>query len=277
MQVVSVSAVCALGAFGGATATAAPITASGSGHATVSKIPTGGKIKSARSSIDPATGVWTTTVTFDAAQSATVASALRVSLSPDGSGRSFGWVADTDPDRINLPQTNPDYFSTAYTGTPGAPTSITFNAERTAVTLTATDPGFVGYKPDVVRISTGERDGGFEYSSATFFLGPVAPKTTIPAKAKHLTAAKGGTIRIPLNALKTKADRRITLKLHGRQLGLKSLPAKYSSRREAVIRLSKTGIERLGRGNRTVVLQVETRLDNGSHAYARKTVKLRRR
>lgn len=276
LRVLSVFAVCAVGALGGATAIAAPITATATGHSQFQAAPTGGKIETVTSSVDPATGVWTTAVTFDAAQSAQSASALRISLIPLGKGIGFSWTADTDPAHINGPQPNPDYLSTGYFGTPGAATAVAYNADRTVLTLTATDPALVGYTPDYVRLSTAERGGGTEYSTASVFLGPVAPKTTIPAKARQLTAAKGGTIRIPLNALKTRADRRVTLKLGGKQLALKSLPAKYSSRREAVVRLSTTGIRRLGTGNRTVVLQVETRLGNGSKAYARKTVKLRR-
>ncbi|WP_026909523.1 hypothetical protein [Patulibacter minatonensis] len=156
-------------------------------------------------------------------------------------------------------------------------TSIAFNAEKTVLTLTATDPALKGYKPDYVHVTTAERGGGTEYSTADAYLGPVAPKTTIPSKARQLTASSAGTIKVPLSALEAKADRRIIIKLGGQQLGLRSLPAKYSSRREAVIRLSKTGLRRLGRGNRTVVLQVETRLKNRSSAYVRKTIKLRRR
>lgn len=277
LAVLSVSAVCALGATGATLASAAPISATASGHATAGVVPTGARIRSVTSSVDPATGVWSTAVTFDAAQSAQSASALRVALLGLGQARGFGWTADTDPDRIGLPQTNPDYLDTAYGGTPGASTSIAFNAERTVLTLTATDPGLVGYAPDYVHVTTGERGGGTEYSAADAYLGPVAPRTTIPAKARQLTAAKGGTIRVPIAPLTTKAERRVQIKLGGEPLGLKVLPAKYSGRREAIIRLSKTGLRRLGRGNRKVVLQVETRLDNRSHAYARRTVRLRHR
>lgn len=278
LAVLSVSAVCAFGAFGVPTVLAAPIAATAPGHAAFGSIPTGGKIKTVHSSVDPDAGGWTTTVTFDAAQSAQSASALRVGLVPLGRlTPDRTWTADTDPDRINQPQTNPDYLTTGYGGTPGAATSIAFNADRTVLTLTATDPALKGYEPDYVHVTTSERAGGTTYSEADVYLGPVAPKTTIPAKAKQLTSSRRGTIKVPLAALKTKADRRVQIKLNGQTLGLKVLPAKYSARSEAVIRLSKTGIRRLGAGNRTVVLQVETVLPNRSHAYARKTVKLRRR
>lgn len=276
--VLSASAVCSLGVTGGPSALAAPITATASGHATFGAIPTGGKIKSVRSSVDPDTGVWTTAVTFDAAQSAQSASALRVGLVPLGRlVPDRTWTTDTDPDRLGLPPLSADHLAPSYTGAPMPAGAIAFNAERTVLTLTAADPTLKGYRPDYVHVTTAERSGGTQYSEADVYLGPVAPKTTIPAKAKQLTASKGGTIKVPLAALSTKADRRVQIKLRGQKLGLKVLPARYSSRTEAIIRLSRTGIRRLGTGNRTVVLQVETVLPNRSHAYARKTVKLRRR
>lgn len=160
----SASAVVALSAAGGTPALAAPITASASGHATFPAVPTGGKIETVTSSVDPATGAWTTAVTFDAAQSAQSASALRIMLLGAGNAPRFGWTADTDPDRINLPQTNSDHLTTTYGGTPGAATSIVFNAERTVLTLTATDPALLGYTPDYVHVTTSERAGGTDYS-----------------------------------------------------------------------------------------------------------------
>lgn len=277
LSTTAVVAACALGVVGAPGAQAAPITATAAGRTVFGAIPTGGKIRTVRTSVDPDTGVWTTTVTFDAAQSAQSASALRIGLHGLHGGPGFGWTADTDPDRIALPQTDPDRLPTTYGGSPGAATSIAFNPERTVLTLTTTDPALKGYAPDYVHVTTAEREGGTEYSTADAYLGPVAPRTTIPSRARQLTASSGGTIKVPLSALSTRADRRIIIRLHGRVLGLKVLPATYSARREAVIRLSRTGLRRLGRGNRTVVLQVETRLDNRSNAYVRKTVRLRRR
>lgn len=263
-------------AAGASSASAAPITKTASGHAVFGAAPTGGKIRTVTTTVDPETGLWRTAVTFDAAQSAQSASALRVSLTqqrpadPDAT-----WTTDTDPTRLGLAPASADYLLPTYNGVAPPAGALSFNAERTVLTLSATDPRLVGTEPDVVRLSTAERGGGTEYSTAELFLGPVAPRTTIPARARQLTASTGGTIRVPLAALTTRADRRITLELGGRLLGLKSLPAKYGGRREAVIRLSKTGLRRLGRSNRKVVLQVRTRLDNGSEASARRTVRLR--
>jgi hypothetical protein len=257
---------------------AAPITRSASGHAVFGAIPTGGKVESASTSVDPGTGAWRTTVTFDAAQSARSASALRVALTqqkPVDAGAT--WTTDTDPTHLGQASASADFLQPTYNGVAPPAGALAFNADHTVLTLTVTDPKLVGTTPDVVHVSTAERAGGTEYSTADLFLGPTAPKTTIPARTRQLTASGGGTIHVPINALPTKADRRVTIKLNGQLLGLKSLPAKYSARREAVIRLSKTGLRRLGTTNRRVVLQVETRLDNGSHAYARRTVRLRRR
>lgn len=259
-------------------ATATPITRTASGHAVYGAIPTGGKIKTVTTTFDPDTGLWRTAVMFDAAQSAQSASALRVALvAQKSAGIGATWTTDTDPTHLGQAPASADYLLPTHNGTTPPAGALTFNAERTILTLTSTDPKLIGTKPDVVHLSTAERGGGTEYSTADLFLGPVAPKTTIPARTRQLTASTSGTIRIPLGALQRSADRRVMLKLHGRLLGLKSLPAKYSARREAVIRLSKTGLRRLGRSNRRVVLQVETRLDNGSKAYVHKTVRLRRR
>lgn len=277
VAILTLCATVGLGALGAGPALAAPITGSAPGRATFPAVPTGGEIRSASTSVDPDTGAWSTTVRFDAAQSAQSAVALSVALVPQGTTLprwSFG--TDTDPDRAGLPPVSGDYLSPTYGGFPAPAGSIVFSPDRTSVTLTSTDPTRVGELPDYVAVGTGERGGGTGYSAARIFLGPTAPRTTIPARAARLTASAGGTIRVPLSALKTKAERRVTIELNGSLLGLKVLPAKYSARREAVIPLSKTGLRRLGSGNRKVVLQVRTGLDNGSLTFVRRTVRLRR-
>lgn len=278
LAALTVTAACAVAALGAGSAVAAPISGSASGHAEYGAIPTGGKIAGVTSSVDPVTGVWTTAVTFDAPQTAQAASALRVGLlTPDRAKQQFGFTTDTDPDHLGGAPASADYLSPTYGGSAGAVTSMTYDPTRTVLTLTATDPGLVGYTPDYVRVTTADRGGGTEFSVASVYLGEVAPVNALPAKSRQLTASRGGVIHVPLNALRTKADRRVLIRLHGQVLGLKTLPEKYSGRREAIIRLSKTGLRRLGSGNRTVVLEVGTALDNTSKAYAYKTVKLRRR
>jgi hypothetical protein len=265
-----------LPALAAAPASATPITRSAPGHTVSGASAPGHAIRSVTTTVDPDTGLWRTVVTFDAPQSDETANALSVSLTPQGSASTgSGWAVDTDPARIGVAPVAPGPPAPTYDGAAPPPGALGYDADRTALTLQVTDPKLVGVRPDVVRVSAADPDGGPASSTASVFLGPTAPKPSLARAGRHLVTSRTGLITVPIRPLASRAAQRVAVSLPGTfGIGLKSLPAKYWRRTSVTFRVRTKSVRRTAR---KATLSRTTWLPNGSKASASRAVTIRRR
>ncbi len=251
---------------------AAEVSASASGTLGRPKVPLTQQIKTVKTTVDEASGTWTTTVRFRAAQSAATARDLVLNLAAeDGPANRGTWLLRTDPN------------ATQATYTPSTPpmpgtepvAAASFDPSRTLLTLRATDPQLVGIRPDVVRVDLNDR--GETLSGATAFLGPVAPRPTIPKAARRLTAQKDGVVRVPLTALPRPAERFVRIyTASGFRLAAGYLSAHDYRSTVVELRVPQRELRRLSKQLRTGRLTVRTQLPNTSEVVVKRTVRLRR-
>lgn len=261
-----------------AAATAAPVTAAGTimQHGDAYR---GSQLGRAVTTVDPATGEWSTRVSFSVPQTAANAADLLVSLKPVGKRLpAWTWTTNTDLAKAAQPATvSQRWLPTAFNGTPlpaeGA--SVAFEPGNTTLVLRAVSPSLVGVDPDVVGVSLNRPGTEQQVSVATAFLGPRAPKIAVQRAARTLTLRSDRTIDVPLAALSRPAARRVALYIGRTPVGVKTLPAKYSRRTVATVRLSAKDAARIARAGR-VKLAVRAWLDNGSTSTDGATVTVRR-
>lgn len=265
---------CALGL--PAVATAAPVTITVPGHDDASPVAPEDRIKTLATTIDPATGAWSTTVAFSAPQQASPGLGLRVSLQLVGSRASAAsWYLRTAPGPSSLQYENP-VPAVVY---PAPPTTATFNAERTALTVQVTDPQLVGRVADKLSATLHDPDvNGGGASVAEAFFGPRAPHARVPAAAKRLVVGAGGRLRIPLSPLPARAQRTVMVNLpHHHALTGAVIPSDGYRRRSVSVRLSADQLRHLSRAPRSVTLVIRTMLPNGDKANTSAAVSIRRR
>lgn len=270
-----VLAACALTA---GPAGAAPVTASGPGTADNAAVPQAQRIRTATTTVDPASGAWSAKVTFAAPQSAATAARLGVALGLVGEKLPMhGFSVKTDPDDLllnyahTLPPNDP-------TPIPAAPSTASFDATRTVLTFSTVDPVLVGKAPDVVHVSLAPIDDPGAFSTAHLVLGATAPTPKIASSAARLTVSKGRLLTVPLTPLRTPAAQRIEVFARdGHRVGFRTLAASYAKRRSVQIRVSPTGLKHLSRSYRTGRVAITTSLDNGSKATAKRAARIRRR
>jgi hypothetical protein len=236
----------------------------------------GHAIRSVAATVDPDTGLWRTVVTFDAPQSDRTANLLVVSLTPRRStSASASWTTDTDPATLGQRPLDPNLATPSYGGAPPAAGAMTFDAGRTVLTLTVTDPKLVGIDPDFVRASASDRTGGPTSSTVDVFFGSTAPKPSLAGTGRHLVTSRTGLVTVPIRPLASPAAQRVTVSLPGTfGIGLKFLPAKYWRRTSVTFRVRTTSVRRTAR---KAILSRTTWLPNGSKASVRRAVTIRRR
>lgn len=275
-QIPAAAAVGLVAAFGASQAAASPIAASGPGRALgIHAAPAAQQIKKLSTSVDPETGDWTSAIEFRAPQPAADATRFNVSLKPVDAGLIATWTGRTDPGDLGLvynPVSAP--FPAGAAPTPAA----SFNAERTVLALKIGDPHVIGSSPDYVRAVLTSPDGNSQLSEARAFLGPVAPRVSVPRSAAHLVVSRSRVLKVPLAPLSTPAARRIYVYSgDGHRVGARTLSAKYSRRASVTIRVTTTSLRHISRRSRSARLEVQNSLENGSVATKTQTVKLRRR
>lgn len=262
---------------GAAVANAAPVTASGTivhygeGYR-------GSQLARFATTVDPDAGEWVSRVTFSAPQTANNASDLIVSLTPEGQrlpGRN--WTAYSDPAVVaGVAAPVPGALSIALDGValPVQGASIGFEPGNTTLVLRIASPSLIGIDPDTARVSLMRPGTEGAFGAATAFLGAVAPKSTIAPDARRLTL-RGRTLRVPLAALASPANRRVALRVGKQWVGVEWLPAKYYRRRVVTVRLDARNAARIARVGR-VKLSLRTWIDNGSTTTDTAIVTVRR-
>lgn len=231
--------------------------------------------------VDPATGDWVSRVTFTVPQTADNASDVLVNLTPVGQRLpTWNWTTYSDPAKAGgseAPVLGQPFLPTAFNGVafpvPGA--TVAFEPGNRTLVLRVVSESLVGVDPDVVRVSLNVPGREDQISTATAFLGPVAPKSTIKSAAKRLTVGRDRTVRVPLAALSRPADRRVAFYRGTTPIAVKTLPAKYFRRRVAVVRLSAKDADWIVRSKRTK-LALRTWLANGSTSTDSAVVTVRR-
>lgn len=264
-------------ALGATAATAAPITASGPGHVSgkPADLPAARTISRLATTFDPATGAWSSTVTFGAPQSAETAGGLILGLKfADERTTTAGWTARTDP----AAPTAVYHEEGLLPGQAGPPTTVAFSPDRTSLTLATTDPALIGRTADHAVASIQDADGNVQLGTAQAILGPKAPRARIPANAARLVATRRGSVVIPLSPLPTAARRVVSIYVpRSTPLTVRSLPASAYRRRSVRVRIPASRLGGFGAEPRAATLVVRTEVPSGSVATVSRKVTLRRR
>jgi hypothetical protein len=252
------------------------VSASATGKAlTAVEQPASALIRKISTTVDPATGAWTTAVTFKATQSAGTARPFNVAIKPvDMKGPIASWTGSTNPDAPAVAY-NPISERFPAGGAPAIEAS--FNAERKVLTMRTTDPHIVGHEPDYVSAVVTTPDGNTQLSQARAFLGPVAPSVVIAKGARHLTVGARRLVTVPLVRLSGRVERRVEVRTaQGRLIGVHGVSGKNAASASVRVRISASAFRRLGPRYRTARLRITNRLENGSTATKVATVRLRR-
>lgn len=232
-------------------------------------------------SVDPATGDWISRLTFTVPQTADNASDVLVGLTRVGKRLpEWNWTTYSDPAKAGgseAPVLSQLFLPTAFNGVafpvPGA--TVAFEPGNRTLVLRVMSESLVGVDPDVVRVSLNVPGRENQISTATAFLGPVAPRSRIPSAAKRLTVGRDRTVRVPLAALSRPADRRVAFYRGTMPIAVMTLPAKYFRRRAVVVQLSAKDASWLVR-SKHAKLVLRTWLDNGSTTTDSTVVTVRR-
>lgn len=253
------------------TASAAAVSATVPGVSSGAQVEAAQRIRTVTTTFDSVTGTWTAAVRFRAPQTEATAADLLLSLSAVGSAANRGgWLLRTDPDDLGSSYTP---WKPPVLGFEPAVESG-FDVTRTILTLRAVDPQLVGIEPDVVRAELGA--AGKALSRASAFLGPTAPRPTVPKAARRLTV-RHGVVRVPLASLSRPAERFVRIYTpSGVRLAVGHLGAKDYRRRAIELQVARRDLRRLSSRFRPAVLTVRAQLPNASQAVVKRTVRLRR-
>ena len=191
------------------------------------------RISLVSSTVDPATGDWSTTITFAASRASVPDAVVDVGLRLRGD-RHAGWRAHTRPDDLRATYRSPPAAPSAEP--PPTPSyQAGYDPAFRTLTFTVHDPSLVATTPLRVSVLLTDADDRAIYGGGDIPFGDGPPPAPVPSAGTVLKLRPTGAVKIALAPLPSRADQVVRVFLRGHLIAGRPLAARYARQRSLTL------------------------------------------